>query len=393
MSLSRSPHSRIAHFCFLLLLSLNIAHAQITDTRKLEQAQTKAKLLQIRADIERESQARDTTRVEHADANKALRDIEIAVGAAARIVAQTDTELARREHELRELEAERKALETRLSGQRLKLATLLRSAYLIGRDQHLRSWLARDRLDDSARLVAYNRYLQKHRLDRMQGLLDELRALTTLTQGVETAKSELAARRARSQEEIGQLTLRRAERENLINQLSGQLAGHQQRLQAYARDEKSLLNLLEKLQDVLADIPKQISDAEPLAKLRGRLPWPLAGRVLTAFSSPIGLGRVADGILIQADTGSEVRSIAHGRIAYADWLRGFGLLIIVDHGDGYMSLYAHNEALLRDEGDWVQAGTALARAGSSGGAEQSGLYFELRHNSQPLNPKLWLRAP
>jgi septal ring factor EnvC (AmiA/AmiB activator) len=375
----------------LLLLILAGAQAQDSDARKQEQAQTKAKLQQIRADIERESVARDAVKAEHASSNAALRDIERSVGIAARIVAETDTELAKRERDLSDLDSERQQLEARLAGQRLKLGALLRSAYVLGRDQHLRSWLARDRLADSARVAAYNQYLQQYRMRRMSGLLDELNELVSITQQVNQAKAELVARRTSSQSEIATLTLRRAEREQLLNELSAKLVDHQQRLQAYARDEKSLIDLLERLQDVLADIPRQITDALPLAQLRGKLPWPANGAVQTAFGTPLGPGRVSDGMVIAAKTGDEVHAVAHGRVAYADWLRGFGLLIIVDHGDGFMSLYAHNEALLRDEGDWVQAGMALARAGASGGAEQSGLYFELRKNGQPLDPRLWLQ--
>ena len=391
--LMRMCAATVACLCLSMLLVPSSAQAQSTDARSQEQAQTKAKLQHVRADIARESLARNAVQAEHATANSALREIELAVSAAARTVAQTEAELARRERVVLELETERQALESRLAGQRMKLATLLRSAYLLGRNQHLRSWLARDQLHDSARLVAYNRYLQKHRMDRMRGLLDELHALIALTDDIQSAKAELTERRESSQAEIDLLTTHRTEREQLIDKLSAKLADHRQRLQAYARDEKSLLDLLERLQDVLADIPRQISDALPLAQLRGRLPRPLEGRIVTDFGSPLGPGRVSDGIVIAAKTGTDVLAIAHGRVAYADWLRGFGLLIIVDHGDGYMSLYANNEALLRDEGDWVQAGTALARAGASGGAEQSGLYFELRKHSQPLNPNLWLRKP
>lgn len=381
----------LTRFGIVLLLALSTAHADDADSRKHEASATKAKLQQLRSEIERESQARDAVQAEQSSSTEALREIERAVGAAARVVAETDAELAQREAALRELEAERSALETRLAGQRQKLGALLQSAYMLGRDHNLRSWLARDRLQESARLFAYNRYLQKHRLQRMRGLLDELSALTELTRDVNTAKAQLALRRELSEAQIQQLSGRRAEREQLLSALNTQLADHQQRLQAFAHDEKSLLDLLERLQDILADIPRQISDAQPLAQLRGRLPWPVVGPVLTAFGSSLGPGRVSDGIVISAPTGTEVRAIAHGRIAFADWLRGFGLLIIVDHGDGFMSLYAHNEALLRDEGDWVQAGAPLARSGSSGGAETSGLYFELRKNSQPLNPRLWLQ--
>jgi murein hydrolase activator len=391
-SAGRGMHT-LACLCLGIAALLFVANArgQETDDRKREEAETKTKLLKIRADIQVEAQARDAVQAEHASSNAALREIEQAVGVAARIVAETDTELTRRERELRELDGERQQLESRLAGQRLKLGALLRSAYMLGRDQHLRSWFARDRLHDSARLAAYNRYLQKHRMDRMRGLLVELDELTRLTAQVIAARTQLAERRASSKAEIDTLTLRRAERELLLTQLSARLADHRQRLQAYARDEKSLLDLLDRLQDVLADIPRQIGGALPLAQSRGQLPWPIDGPVSTAFATPLGPGRVSDGIVIEAATGSEVQAIAHGRVAYADWLRGFGLLIIVDHGEGFMSLYAHNEALLRDEGDWVEAGTALARAGASGGAEQSGLYFELRKNGQPLDPRLWLQ--
>lgn len=361
-----------------------------TARSEADEAQARARLDKVRAEIARESQARGAAQKSFADANAALREVELAVGAAARTVAETAAELERRETELQDAERQRLALEQRLGGQRAKLSTLLRSAYLLGRDQGFRTLLAPDRIDDSARLVAYNRYLQRHRLDRMRGLLDQLRALTGITREIELAKATLAARRAASETEIAQLQDRRSEREALVKSLDAKLADHQQRLQAYARDEQAVISLLERLRDVLSDIPKQLSDALPIADQRGRLPWPLAGRVVSAFGSQRAAGRASAGIVIEAEPGAEVHAIAHGRVAYADWLRGFGMLIIVDHGDGFMSLYANNEALLRDEGDWVQAGTAVARAGASGGTDQAGLYFELRKNSQPLDPIRWL---
>jgi len=380
---------RIGALVVLLLASM--ASAQDDAARKAEEAEARGKLEQVRAQIARESIERGSAQQAHAEANAALRDIELAVGAAARTVAQTEAELQSRESELLAAQAERADLEKRLGGQRLKLGSLLRSAYLIGRDAHLRAWLARDRLGPSSRALAYARYLQQDRLDRMRSLLDELAELTALTRDIESAKLALAERRARSQLEIDTLGARRAEREALIAKLDVQLADHRQRLQAYARDEQSMLSLLDRLRDVLSDIPRQLNDAEPIARQRGRLPWPLPGKVLTAFGSALDSGRLSDGVVIAAQTGDPVQAVAHGRVAYADWLRGFGLLVIVDHGDGFMSLYAHNEALLRDEGDWVQTGTVLAKAGASGGSEQTGLYFELRRNSQPLDPKGWLR--
>jgi murein hydrolase activator len=378
--------TRIARrlLCCALLAFTGLAAAEA------DEAEARARLDKVRAEIARESQARGAVQASFAEANAALREVELAVAAAARTVAETAAELQQREQELQKAQAQRLTLETRLASQRAKLSTLLRSAYLLGRDQGFRALLAPDRIDDSARLVAYNRYLQRHRLDRMRGLLEQLRELTTLTREIELAKAALAVRRVVSESEIAQLQARRGEREALVRKLDARLADHQQRLRAYARDEQAVLGLLERLRDVLSDIPKQLSDARPMADLRGQLPWPLQGRVLSGFGSQHAAGRALAGIVIEADPGAEVQAIAHGRIAYADWLRGFGMLIIVDHGDGFMSLYANNEALLRDEGDWVQAGTALARAGASGGTDQPGLYFELRKNSQPLDPVRWL---
>lgn len=375
----------------VLLAATAPASAQTEAERKQQELETRAKLEQVRSEIERESQARTAVQQEHAKADAALREIELAVSTAARAVAETQAEIARREADLLEAQSERTALEKRLAGQRNKLSTLLRSAYQIGRDHGLRSWLARDRLQDTTRLIAYNRYLQKHRLDRMHNLLVELQALVALTEQIAVDKRALDERRSAGEIEIATLSARRAERALLIDTLNAQLATHKQRLDAYARDEQSMLKLLERLRDVLADIPRQLAGAAPLAQQRGRLPWPATGKIRTAFGSTISPGRVSDGIVIDAEVGAEVHAIAHGRVAYADWLRGFGLLIIVDHGEGFMSLYAHNEALLKDEGDWVQAGSTLARSGASGGAEQSGLYFELRKNSQPLDPKVWLQ--
>ena len=136
--------------------------------------------------------------------------------------------------------------------------------------------------------------------------------------------------------------------------------------------------------------PQQCACRVP-AERRGRLPWPLAGKVAVGFGSSDDSGRAISGIVLAAATGAEVRAVSHGRVAYADWLKGYGLILILDHGDGYMSLYGYNESLLKDVGDWVDAGEAIATAGSSGGRQNAGLYFELRARGKPLDPRSWLK--
>ena len=142
---------------------------------------------------------------------------------------------------------------------------------------------------------------------------------------------------------------------------------------------------------MFADIPKQLSGAEPFASMRGRLAWPLAGKIVTAFGAADESGRRSSGLLVAAKTGTAVHAVSHGRVVFADWLRGYGLMIIVDHGDGYLSLYGCNETLLKDVGDWVNAGETIATSGASGGQKTPGLYFELRTKGQPVDPRAWLR--
>ena len=143
---------------------------------------------------------------------------------------------------------------------------------------------------------------------------------------------------------------------------------------------------------MLADIPKVLAGSEPFAERKGRLTWPLVGTLAAPYGSALSDGRKSQGLLIKASTGTEVRVVGHGRVAYADWLRGYGQIAIVDHGDGYLSLYAHCEALLREVGDWVETGEPIATAGSAGVDHGAGLYFELRKNGQALDPGPWLAA-
>ena len=159
---------------------------------------------------------------------------------------------------------------------------------------------------------------------------------------------------------------------------------------ALGKDEKALSDLLAKLRDIFADIPKQIVGAEPFSQLRGRLPWPVRGKAVASAGSNEG-EHENHGVLIAAASGSEVHAVSHGRVVFADWLRGFGLLMILDHGDGYLSLYGYNEALLKEVGDWVDANEVIATSGSSGGRTTPGVYFELRFEGKALDPKGWLR--
>jgi len=283
-------------------------------------------------------------------------------------------------------------LEAALKTQREALAALLRSAYALGRNEELKLLLQQDDVAAIARVLAYHRYFQRARIGRIDQLSADLQQLAEVQDSIRQKAAELAATRDARSAEGQKLQSERTERAALLEQLDARLKEQGARVAALGKDEQALSELLEKLRDVFADIPKQLSGAEPFASMRGRLAWPLTGKVVVRFGATDDSGRRSSGLLGSAKTGTPVHAVSHGRVAFADWLRGYGLMIIVDHGDGYLSLYGCNETLLKDVGDWVNAGETIATSGASGGQKTPGLYFELRTKGQAVDPRAWLRA-
>jgi murein hydrolase activator len=376
----------------LLVLFALLAQAQPEDPQKAaSEAEARQRLERLRADIRTLTAELRATSGEKDEATRALREAETAIAAALGGVRAIDAQLAERQQELARLEDERTALADKLKAQREDLAVLLRSAYALGRNEELKLLLQQEDVDSIARVLAYHRYFQRARVERIDSLMTDLEQLADLQRTIETRTAQLNATRGEREAEVRQLEARRGERESLLAGLDSRLSDQRARLAVMARDEKGLLDLLERLRDVFADIPSRLDGAEPFASLRGRMSLPVRGKVSTRFGGTDESGRRISGWLIQADSGSEVHAIARGRVAYADWLKGYGMLLILDHGDGYMSLYGYNDALRKEVGDWVSAGDTIATSGASGGQKSPALYFELRLQGKPINPKSWLR--
>ncbi|GAB2668657.1 murein hydrolase activator EnvC family protein [Arenimonas aestuarii] len=359
--------------------------------REKKEAAAEQQLQTLRQQIKAITAEQRQLEGERSEASKALRDADAQVGDAVRALRRTEAGIATTEIELRDLQAEQARLEAGLTEQREALAALVRSAYALGRHEQLKLLLAQDRMADLARVLAYHRYFQADRQERIAGLLDELQALASVAQRIQDQRDVLAAALAQQQADLAALEGQRAERATVLATLESGFKDRAARLAALGRDEKTVLKLLEQLRDAVADIPRQVDDNRPFAGRRGQLGRPLAGSVLAAFGGKLPDGRGSDGWLVAGTAGAEVRAVAPGRVAFSDWLKGYGLLVIVDHGDGWMSLYAFNDALLKDVGDWVRAGDPLATVGSSGGQGRPALYFELRRNGQPQDPKPWFR--
>lgn len=318
-----------------------------------------------------------------------LADAERAVGRSRRAQAETDQALSEVREDIDELEARRSTLEEKVGERASELAMQLVTAYRQGSQSRLKMLLNQDDPRGLSRRLAYHGYLSRARLEAIDELRESVSAL-------EQTRAELAAEADRlsglleeRRRETQRLETAMAQREETLDALDERLASDREQLADLRRDAAELTRLLEQLADVLADVPADVA-IPPFQDLRGKLDMPVAGSVLEAFGDHRSGELQWTGWLIDADTGDEVKSVAHGRVAYSDWLRGYGLLMIIDHGDEYMSLYAHNEALMRDVGDWVAPGDVVALAGRSGGVDNPALYFELRQGGRPLDPAGWI---
>lgn len=378
----------------LIALFATGAHAEPDEADPKAASQEKEarqKLDAVRAEIKALAEQQRETEGERGEATKALRTKETELADVAKDVHVLDEKLAAQQADLDKLDAERTKLETALKSQRDALAALLRSAYALGRNEELKLLLQQNDVAAIARVLAYNRYFQRARVGRIDQLSSDLEDLAKVQDSIRAKTAELEATRNARASEGEKLETERGEREKLVDELEAKLKEQGARAAALGKDEKALASLIEKLRDVFADIPKQLSGAEPFASQRGRLPWPVQGKVARAFGAADESGRKSSGLLIGSKSGTAVHAVSHGRVVFADWLRGYGLMIIVDHGDGYLSLYGCNETLLKDVGDWVNAGETIATSGASGGQKTPGLYFEVRAKGQPVDPKAWLR--
>lgn len=348
-----------------------------------------AELEQVRAEIA-EIQSRIDENLGNRDRLlQALADAERAVGSARRAQAETDQALSAVRGEISQLESRQADLEKQAGERASELAMQLVAAYRQGSQSRLKMLLNQDDPRRLSRSLAYHGYLSRARLEAIEELRETVSALGRTREELAREAERLGELLAERKRETQRLEAATAQREEALSALDQRLASDRQQLADLERDAAELTQLLEQLADVLADVPADI-EIPPFPELRGKLDMPVAGEVLEAFGNHRSGELQWTGWLIDAETGEEVRSIAHGRVAYADWLRGYGLLLIIDHGDEFMSLYAHNEALMRDVGDWVAPGDVVALAGRSGGVSEPALYFELRKAGRPVDPAGWV---
>ncbi len=325
--------------------------------------------------------------------NTQLETAERRIGDIARRLRALEGELETQRVRLAELRRDEDRQREALAGEREALIRQIRSAYAMGRQERLKILLNQQDPARVSRLLTYYDYLNRARARRMAHLERRVSRLqdTRAAIGREEARlRELAASELGEQEELQR---QQEARKRVLRRLAADLQGQERELAALERDELRLARLLAGIEQALADIPERSPSDERFEGGRGRLSWPARGVIEAEYGAPRVGGLRWDGVIIGAAEGAEVRAVHHGRVAFADWLRGFGLLLIIDHGDGWMSLYGHNQSLFKEVGDWVRAEEPVALTGSSGGRETPGVYFGIRHQGQPVDPLRWCRRP
>jgi septal ring factor EnvC (AmiA/AmiB activator) len=323
-------------------------------------------------------------------AERELQDAEQLIGAARRALRKTGLELGDLGKQLSNLKADRQTSTATLHHQSSELAREALAAYAMGRQQQIKLLLNQEQPSAVGRMLVYFSYLSRARQAKIEAMQSTLQHLEAVKEDIQLKSEALTALQEEQRQQAARLEVQRQKREQVLAQVTAQLHSQGGELRRLQQDEKQLQALVHSLQELLSDIPADASQQKPFKALKGRLRWPARGQLVKRFGSLRGnSGLKWQGVLIEAPEGGQVRAVSQGRVAFADWMRGFGLLLIIDHGDGYMSLYGQNEALYKEVGEWVDSGEVVATLGASGGQTEAGLYFEIRHNGQPVNPLNW----
>ncbi|PJK09741.1 peptidase M23 [Lysobacteraceae bacterium NML120232] len=431
----------------VLTFSVGLALAQ-------DMRETERKLQQLRGELQQLGQERRRLEGERGEAARALREADEAIARSNRTLAETGAAITRDQARLAELEARSAQLEKTLVNQRQTLARLVRAAYLTGPESALKVMLSQDQIQQGQRDLVYYAALQRQRAAQIRQISEQLHQAKALEQEIAQHQSQLADARKKQQAALADVERLRRERAQLLGQIDSQYQDKREREQALGQDAAALERLLAQLREAAARAererreaaararreqeaqaaaarreqaaaaqrernarrnsqsrsnathpaqpanqprtttpatprPAPISSAAPVAV--GGAGWPLNGSLLAGFGGTMPDGARSSGLLIAAAAGAPVRAVADGQVVFAEWMSGYGLLCIIDHGNGYMSLYAHNDALMKETGSRVRRGDTIGTVGNSGGQGRPALYFELRRAGRPVNPNVWLR--
>ena len=421
-----------------------------------ERAQTQKQMDAARQDVIELQKALGKLQEEKAGVQKDLRGTETEMGKLEKQVEVLQKELKKTEAELQRLNQEKSKLQTARVEQQRLIAIQARAAYQSGRQEYLKLLLNQQHPEKFARTLTYYDYISQARLGQLRAFNETLRQLAGVEKDIDLQQAQLLVQKSSLESQHEELDTVRQERQKALAKLNQDFKARDQKLQARQQDQAELAKVLKTIEETLARQAREAEEARqkaliaareaeekrqreaqvqaqaqaenssknsnrtdtpepprrpvkspgavvssagvsyggPFAEARGKLPWPVDGRLLARYGEARGddARSTWDGVMISAAAGSQVRAVHGGRVVFADWLRGSGLLVILDHGNGYLSLYGHNQSLLKSAGDVVKAGEAISTVGNSGGQEATALYFAIRQQGRPSDPAQWCRT-
>lgn len=422
-------HALFRRVCPLLLGALLLTGSPMLPADERSRAQQDIR--KVEQDIAELEKLIRQIQTEKSAAQQALQQTEKEIGDLEKNIRSLEAEQKKNEQEIREFEIEKGKFESRRRQQQKLVALQSRAAYQAGQSEPLRLFFNQQDPALVSHNLTYYQYLQQARQQQIKQFQATVRQLSELQAAIDLHQQELEQQKTQLQQQRDQLAELRQQRRQLVAELDKKQQGSQRQLSSRKQEQKKLNDLLAAIEQKLArqaeqerlrrererqlalqqnqarirqqqqaparggqQVSSQFSHpGGNFAQARGKLPWPVNGRLLAGFGSPRNDTRSKwDGVLIQAAEGHQVRVIHPGRVVFADWLRGSGLLVIVDHNDGYLSLYGHNQSLLVSAGDNLKAGQPIATVGNTGGQSQSALYFAIRKQGQATDPGQWCRS-
>lgn len=401
-------------FCFLLSAFVHESRAAFWEKSE--------ELAEVQSGIKAADQNMQRIQLQKSTLNAQLSEVEKLYGRTAALLKTLQAQVEQKRQNLSKIQQEKQKLQDELAKQNIELADQMKAAYAMGQKEQLKLLLNQQDPALSSRMLVYYDYLNKARLAKLANISESMQHLDRLgkqqQQETELLEKSLAQKKSEQIAADG-VRKRRAE---LLTQLKSDYSSNEQQIIHLRESENKLKNLVSSLQRSTNDLTFEVERANKLHKtaeipsekpgkdlpdsrddfsklkgdfssLKGQLPWPVKGRLANKFGSARAESTESswDGVLIDASEGTEIHAITSGKVVFSDWLRGYGLLIIIDHGKGYMTLYAFNQSLYRQVGEWVDAGEVVASVGQSGGRSHPGLYFGIRNNGKPVDPLEWCR--
>ena len=371
-------------FCVVLLL-LSSASWAAGEPQTPQEAKQQIQALQ--KDLQKLNAWLKETKSKRSDVEKELEGKEKSIQDLLNKIKGLQQSLKKGEQQLGELKQQQLSLRLSIQKQNEQIAAQLRAVYRSGNQEGIKLLLNGADSATSMRLLQYNRYFSTARQSLINGYANEVNDLNLVEKSLRQKRAQQAQEEASLIEQRKNLSKEKSARRALLAKLDKDLAKGSQRSQRLAQNQQDLKEMLKRLEEALADVKLPDQDV-PFSSQKGKLVRPLSKLVRLPTDGQVNLG----GVTLKAQEGTQVHAIFNGRVVFADWLRGFGFLMIIDHGDGYMSLYGYNQSLLKEVGEWVNSNDVVATVGSSGGRADAALFFAIRHNGAPLTPLSWVQS-